>query len=65
MKQSDKRNRTNLRLGHEALAAIDFARLKRPGKVSRNTWINEAIEEKLTREGVANDQHKTGKHVNG
>lgn len=65
MKQFDKRDRTNLRLGHEALTAIDVARLQRPGKVSRNTWINEAIQEKLTRDGIANDQQKTGKRANG
>jgi hypothetical protein len=30
--------------------AIDASRLVRPGNVSRNTWITEAIEEKLARE---------------
>jgi len=30
--------------------AIDDVRAKRPGKLSRNTWIAEAIVEKLVRE---------------
>lgn len=29
--------------------AVDDARSKRPGKISRNTWITEAILEKLER----------------
>jgi hypothetical protein len=32
--------------------AIDNARSMRPGNVSRNTWIAEAIEEKLARDDV-------------
>jgi len=41
-------------LGEEnvyAFAAIDAACAARPGNVSRNTWIAEAIEEKLGRDG--------------
>ena len=30
--------------------AIDTARLRRAGSISRNTWITEAIAEKLARE---------------
>lgn len=41
--------RTNLRLSGELLMAVDDARSKRPGKISRNTWITEAILEKLER----------------
>jgi len=38
---------------HAVLAAIDAACAARPGNVSRNTWIAEAVEEKLAREGNA------------
>lgn len=43
-------DRINLRLSAETLQLIDSARSKRPGKVSRNTWIAEAIQEKLARD---------------
>jgi metal-responsive CopG/Arc/MetJ family transcriptional regulator len=43
-------DRINLRLSAEMLDMIDAARSKRAGKVSRNTWIAEAIEEKLARD---------------
>jgi predicted HicB family RNase H-like nuclease len=42
-------DRINLRLPTEVFDAIDQARLSRPGNISRNTWITEAIEEKLQR----------------
>jgi hypothetical protein len=38
------------RLPPELWAAIDGARDKRPGNVSRNTWVVEAITEKLAKE---------------
>lgn len=44
-------DRLNLRLSGEVFAAIDAARLARPGHVSRNTWLTEAVQEKLAREG--------------
>ncbi len=47
------RTRQNLRLDPALGAAIDRARLKRAGNVSRNTWITEAILEKLSREEPA------------
>jgi hypothetical protein len=50
-----KRDRINLRLDKDLLDAIDSARKPRPGSISRNTWIIEAIEEKLAREGIANN----------
>jgi len=31
--------------------SYDEARADRPGNISRNTWITEAIQEKLLREG--------------
>jgi predicted HicB family RNase H-like nuclease len=57
-------NRINLRLSAELFAALDTARTVRPGNVSRNTWITEAIVERLTREGVANDRLE-GEVANG
>jgi len=43
----DDRGRQSLRLDPEVWAAIDTARLRRDGSISRNTWITEAIAEKL------------------
>jgi predicted DNA binding CopG/RHH family protein len=43
-------DRINLRLSSETFAAIDKARSARPGRISRNTWIAEAIEAKLAEE---------------
>lgn len=43
-------DRINLRLSAEAFAKIDAARSARPGHVSRNTWLTEAVQEKLARE---------------
>jgi len=51
-------DRINLRLAGQTFSAIDAACAARPGNVSRNTWIAEAIEEKLARErltATAND----------
>lgn len=46
-------DRTNLRLAGDTFARIDAACAARPGNVSRNTWIAEAVEEKLARERAA------------
>ena len=46
-------DRINLRLPAETFEEIDASRLARAGNVSRNTWITEAVEEKLARERVA------------
>lgn len=43
-------DRINLRLAGDTFAQIDQACVARPGNVSRNTWIAEAIEEKLARD---------------
>jgi hypothetical protein len=43
-------DRINLRLPAETFDAIDAFRARRTGVVSRNTWITEAVEEKLLRE---------------
>jgi len=44
------KGRQSLRLDAQVWTAIDTARLRRTGSISRNTWITEAIAEKLTRE---------------
>lgn len=49
-------DRINLRLPSNMFAGIDSARSARPGNVSRNTWITEAIEEKLAREATGVDR---------
>lgn len=49
-KETETKDRINLRLAPELCAAIDEARDRRPGAISRNTWITEAIQEKLARE---------------
>lgn len=46
-------DRINLRLAGRTFSAIDAVCAARPGYISRNTWIAEAIEEKLARERVA------------
>ena len=43
-------DRINLRLPGETFDAIDASRNARAGAISRNTWITEAIEEKLARD---------------
>lgn len=47
------RARQNLRIDPALGAAVDRARLKRAGNISRNTWITEAILEKLSRDEPA------------
>lgn len=58
-------DRINLRLSAETFALIDAARAGRPGNVSRNTWITEAIAEKLARETGANDRREESRVANG
>lgn len=43
-------HRLNIRLAPIVLTAVDAACERRAGKVSRNTWIAEAVAEKLARE---------------
>jgi metal-responsive CopG/Arc/MetJ family transcriptional regulator len=56
------RERINLRLEQGTFARIDRVRESRAGVISRNTWISEAIEEKLAREFVKSRQ-KVQKHA--
>lgn len=46
----DERQRQSIRLDAEIWLAIDECRKMRPGNVSRNTWIAEAILAKLSDE---------------
>jgi predicted HicB family RNase H-like nuclease len=40
----------NLRVPDELIVKVDALRKKRTGQVSRNTWILEAIEDKIEKE---------------
>lgn len=63
-KASKDRDRTSLRLNAELLAMIDRARSTRAGVVSRNTWITEAIQEKLARElGETTQKERSRAHL--
>jgi predicted HicB family RNase H-like nuclease len=42
----------NLRVSESLVAKVDALRKRRTGKISRNTWILEAIEDKVERESV-------------
>ena len=55
-------DRINLRLSAETFAAIDRARAARPGHVSRNTWVTEAVQEKLAREAANQPQAEERRH---
>jgi len=46
-------DRINLRLSPETFEAIDASRNARPCRLSRNTWIAEAIEQRLLRDAAA------------
>ena len=59
----DDRGRQSLRLDPEVWTAIDRARLRRAGSISRNTWITEAIAEKIAREQNTGAPHDEGSHV--
>ena len=47
--RSSALERINLRLSPEVLEAIDAECSRRAGSVSRNTWITEAVTERLER----------------
>jgi len=51
-RKTPNRHRMNLRLDAPVLTAVHEACRRRPGTVSRSTWITEAILEKLKREGI-------------
>lgn len=56
--------RINLRLSAKTFHAMDMSRGERAGNVSRNTWIAEAIEQKLARE-AAQEPVELGRAANG
>jgi predicted HicB family RNase H-like nuclease len=58
---SEMRLRQNLRLDPEMWERIDLQRTQRAGNISRNTWITEAILEKLLRE---KDNHHPRRSAN-
>lgn len=55
-------DRINLRLAPETFEEIDRARAARPGHVSRNTWVTEAVQEKLAREGCSPELSEARRH---
>jgi hypothetical protein len=57
-------DRINLLLPAETFEAIDDCRSDRPGAISRNTWITEAVEEKLARDRAENT-HREDRRRNG
>jgi metal-responsive CopG/Arc/MetJ family transcriptional regulator len=57
---SQNQERCNLRLSEDLLSSIDAARSARAGFVSRNSWIAEAIHEKLSKEGAAPSRTSLG-----
>ena len=60
LKRLDDRTRQSLRLDPQLWAAIDVSRRGRPGNISRNTWITEAILEKVTRDEAGRDIASSG-----
>ena len=58
-------DRINLRLAAETFAEIDASCAGRPGNVSRNTWIAEAVQEKLAREPMAAASQTSERRAHG
>lgn len=50
-----------MRLPAEVVEAIDAECSRRAGNISRNTWITEAVQEKLARNGAAGQLTSAGK----
>jgi hypothetical protein len=50
--KTEKERIFNLRVPESLVEKVDTLRKRRTGKISRNTWILEAIEDKITRESV-------------
>jgi len=55
--ESEDRQRRNVRLENELWEGIEESIARRPGKTSRNTWIAEAVREKLEREIQVTESH--------
>lgn len=58
-------DRINLRLSPDVFTLIDQVRATRLGNMSRNTWIAEAIQEKLAREIGVDSTLTKNSHGNG
>ena len=58
-------HRTNLRLENDLWEAIDTARAHRAGNISRNTWITEAVQEKLVNDALPLMRRKSGGKAHG
>jgi predicted HicB family RNase H-like nuclease len=58
--RSSALERINLRLSPEVLEAIDAECSRRAGNVSRNTWITEAVTERLARLGSSSRTQGAG-----
>ena len=58
--RSSALERINLRLSPEVLEAIDAECSRRAGSVSRNTWITEAVTERLARLASSSRPQGTG-----
>ncbi|MGH8031197.1 MAG: hypothetical protein ACREO8_02245 [Luteimonas sp.] len=58
--RSSTLERINLRLSPEVLEAIDAECSRRAGCVSRNTWITEAVTERLARLGSSSRPQSAG-----
>ncbi|MFD2502351.1 ribbon-helix-helix domain-containing protein [Rhizorhabdus histidinilytica] len=52
--------RFTVRLPAEMVEAIDAECSRRAGNVSRNTWLTEAVQEKLARNGAASQSTSAG-----
>jgi hypothetical protein len=52
---SEKERVFNLRVPESLVEQVDTLRKRRTGRISRNTWILEAIEDKIERETEASE----------
>lgn len=51
-------SRMNLRMPERLFADLDRLRKARPGRVSRNQWIIEAVSEKIVRDATPGDEER-------
>ena len=58
--EKEKERVFNLRVPKWLVAQVDALRKKRAGKISRNTWILEAIEDKVERDQRSNNRTGEG-----
>jgi hypothetical protein len=53
----------NLRVPERMVEQVDALRKKRTGKISRNTWILEAIEDKIERDQSRSNRDQSSKQT--